>query len=76
MITREQVEDLAKVAAEKMAILQGMAACNVYGLTPSERIDVDARYMMARSEALAAENAYQKAMAGYLTQPGALTTAA
>jgi hypothetical protein len=66
MTTREQVEDLAKVAAEKMAISQGMASCNVYGLTPSERIDVDARYMMARSEALAAEKAYQKAMAGYL----------
>jgi hypothetical protein len=65
-MTREQVEDLAKIAAEKMAFSQGMAACNVYGLTPSERIDVDARYMMARSEALSAEKAYQKAMSGYL----------
>jgi len=75
MMTREQVEDLAKVAAEKMVYVRGLAGCNTFGLETSDSAALLGHYMMARDEALAAHVTYQKAMAEYLTQPAALTTA-
>lgn len=68
-MTREQVEKLAKIAAEKMSFYRGQAGCNTFGLEASDSFELLARYTMVRDDAFAAERAYQNAQAEYLKAP-------
>lgn len=65
-MTREQVEELAKARAEKLQTMTAMQILNVYGKSPSELVDIDARYQMAKDEFVAAEKAYRNGMTEYL----------
>jgi hypothetical protein len=70
-MTREQVEELAKARAEKLQILTGLQILNVYGKKPSELVEMDARYQMAKDEFVAAEKAYRNGMTEYLLSTAA-----
>lgn len=65
-MTREQVEELAKDRAEKLQTLTALQILNVYGKTPAELVEMDARYQMAKDEFFAAETAYRKGMMEYI----------
>jgi hypothetical protein len=66
MVTREALIELAKKVAVKRQLVTSSGMRNVYGLTPGERVDMDADMMVLRAELDAAERAYQEALKQYV----------
>ena len=61
-MSRDEVVKLAEEAARKRSVYQALAATNAHGLSPKDRVSLDAEFMIAGEEWRKAELAYRQAL--------------
>lgn len=64
-MNKERALKLAKVVSRKQQIVARLGMTNIVGLSPEERVDLDAQHRVALDDLAAAKAEYIKAIDGY-----------